>query len=96
MDRRARVPGPALGRVTHVFTHFRLELSVMSAPAPVGEGWWQPLDGLAEAGLPTLYRRAIEFGPVVEERPCGLSPSFPDPESTAPIRCASTRSALPS
>jgi A/G-specific adenine glycosylase len=52
--------GPKLGHVTHVFTHFRLELSVVSAPAPVGEGWWHPLDGLAEAGLPTLYRRAID------------------------------------
>ena len=54
------VAGPALGRVTHVFTHFRLELGVLSAPVPVGEGWWQPLDGLGEVGLPTLYRRAIE------------------------------------
>ena len=54
------VSGPVLGHVTHVFTHFRLELSVRSAPVQVGEGWWQPLDGLGEAGLPTLYRRAIE------------------------------------
>jgi len=52
--------GAALGHVTHVFTHFRLELSVVSAPAPVGEGWWHPVDDLAEAGLPTLYRRAID------------------------------------
>jgi A/G-specific adenine glycosylase len=52
--------GPALGRVTHVFTHFRLELSVVPAATPAGGGWWQPLDGLAEAGLPTLYRRAID------------------------------------
>ena len=55
--------GPALGHVTHVFTHFRLELSVVSAAAPAGEGWWQPLDHLAEAGLPTLYKRAIESVP---------------------------------
>jgi A/G-specific adenine glycosylase len=52
--------GATLGHVTHVFTHFRLELSVLSAPAPVGEGWWQPIAGLAHAGLPTLYRRAID------------------------------------
>jgi len=52
--------GPALGRVTHVFTHFRLELSVVPAATSVGEGWWQPLDSLGEAGLPTLYRRAID------------------------------------
>jgi A/G-specific adenine glycosylase len=67
----AALPGPewtdepatseaTIGHVTHVFTHFRLELSVRSASAPVGEGWWQPLDCLAEAGLPTLYRRAVE------------------------------------
>ena len=54
------ISGPPLGHVTHVFTHFRLELSVVSAPTPVGEGWWHPLDDLAEAGLPTLYRRAID------------------------------------
>ena len=53
------IPGPTLGQVTHVFTHFRLELSVLSATAPVGDGWWQPLDRLADAGLPTLYRRAV-------------------------------------
>ena len=52
--------GAALGHVTHVFTHFRLELSVQSAPIPVGEGWWQPLDGIADAGLPTLYRRGVD------------------------------------
>ena len=52
--------GPTLGEVTHVFTHFRLELSVVSAPATVGEGWWHPLDDLADAGLPTLYRRAVD------------------------------------
>ena len=49
-----------LGRITHVFTHFRLELAVVRSSEPVGEGWWQPIDALAEAGLPTLYRRAAE------------------------------------
>lgn len=49
-----------LASVTHVFTHFRLELLVASAGEPVGAGWWQPLDRLGEAGLPTLYRRAAE------------------------------------
>jgi A/G-specific adenine glycosylase len=52
--------GPVLGRVTHVFTHFRLELAIVSAPEPAGEGWWQPLDELHKAGLPTLYQRAAE------------------------------------
>jgi A/G-specific adenine glycosylase len=52
--------GPTLGRVTHVFTHFRLELDVIASSTPSGEGWWQPLDRLVDAGLPTLYRRAVE------------------------------------
>jgi A/G-specific adenine glycosylase len=67
----ASLPGPdwteepvraaaVLGHVTHVFTHFRLELTVVAVQAPCGEGWWQPIDGLPEAGLPTLYRRAVE------------------------------------
>ena len=46
-----------LGAVRHVFTHFALELEVVRRFDPMGEGWWQPLDRLAEAGLPTLYRR---------------------------------------
>jgi A/G-specific adenine glycosylase len=53
-------PPVALGRVTHVFTHFRLELAIVSRTEATAEGWWQPLDRLHEAGLPTLYRRAIE------------------------------------
>ncbi|HET9810231.1 MAG TPA: A/G-specific adenine glycosylase [Sphingomicrobium sp.] len=52
--------GPALGHVRHIFTHFALELSIVSTDDPIGEGWWQPIDGLGEAGLPTLYRRAAE------------------------------------
>ena len=49
-----------LGRIRHGFTHFRLELAVAAAADPVGEGWWQPIEQLGEAGLPTLYRRAAE------------------------------------
>ena len=52
--------GPVIGRVTHVFTHFRLELTIVAATATEGEGWWQPLNRLDAAGLPTLYRRAAE------------------------------------
>ena len=58
--------GRELGRVTHVFTHFRLELAVVASDAPKNEGWWQSLDGLVDAGLPTLYRRAVES--VLESR----------------------------
>ena len=49
---------PAIGRLSHVFTHFRLELAIVAASVTEGEGWWQPLDRLDAAGLPTLYRRA--------------------------------------
>jgi A/G-specific adenine glycosylase len=51
----------ALATVRHVFTHFSLDLAIEARSHPVGEGWWQPLDRLAEAGLPTLYRRAAEL-----------------------------------
>lgn len=49
---------PAMARVRHVFTHFALELAVVPADEPRGDGWWQPIAELADAGLPTLYRRA--------------------------------------
>jgi A/G-specific adenine glycosylase len=51
---------PALVRIRHDFTHFTLILSVVEAGDPCGKGWWQPVDALDQAGLPTLYRRAGE------------------------------------
>jgi A/G-specific adenine glycosylase len=51
---------PPLARIRHVFTHFALDLDIVRADHPRGDGWWQRLDRLAEAGLPTLYRRAGE------------------------------------
>ena len=51
-------PGDAI-RVRHVFTHFALELAIVEHPDPLGEGWWQPLETLDQAGLPTLYQRAV-------------------------------------
>ena len=73
----AALPGPewtadaaneraALATVTHVFTHFRLELDIVAASEPEGDGWWQPLSQISDAGLPTLYRRAIDA--VLESR----------------------------
>jgi A/G-specific adenine glycosylase len=56
----------ALVHVHHVFTHFRLDLAIVSRNEAMAEGWWQPLDRLQEAGLPTLYRRAVES--VLENR----------------------------
>ena len=59
----ARPPAqrPGLGTVRHVFTHFSLDLEIVAAAQPQGEGWWHPIERLAEAGLPTLYRRAAEL-----------------------------------
>ncbi len=53
--------GRELGSVRHVFTHFTLDLTLEHLSDPPGEGWWQPLDQLGQAGLPTLYRRAAEL-----------------------------------
>ena len=49
-----------LAVVRHVFTHFSLELAVVAGDGLLNHGWWQPLDTLGEAGLPTLYRKAAE------------------------------------
>ena len=53
---------PAAGAaaiVSHGFTHFTLDLHIVPAAEPSGEGWWQPLGRLTDAGLPTLYRNAV-------------------------------------
>jgi A/G-specific adenine glycosylase len=51
---------PAIARLTHIFTHFALDLAIAAASEPVGEGRWQPIDRLGEAGLPALYRKAVD------------------------------------
>lgn len=52
-----------VGRVRHVFTHFRLELGLASAILPqrpaLEDGFWYPIDGLADVGLPTLFRKIV-------------------------------------
>ncbi len=68
-------PWRPAGTVTHVFTHFSLELAVLVAHAghhgdPPGDGaWWQVQD-LAAAGLPTVFakaaRRAISHGAAMD------------------------------
>ena len=64
--------GPVIASVRHRFTHFTLDLHlVAAADPPPGEGWWQPIDGLAAAGLPTLYRRAAEAGRARQEITAG-------------------------
>lgn len=49
-----------LASIRHVFTHFALELDVVDCAEPHGDGWWQPVKRLHEAGLPTLFARAAE------------------------------------
>jgi len=49
----------AIAEIRHVFSHFELRLSIIPSPEPVADGWWQPLDSIEEAGLPTLFRKAV-------------------------------------
>ena len=76
----AALPGPEWGEERpaanaiaihrHGFTHFTLDLMVVPcAEPPPGEGWWQPVGDLASAGLPTLYRRAVEAALEAEREP---------------------------
>jgi A/G-specific adenine glycosylase len=60
-DEPPRETSAALGSVRHVFTHFSLDLRVEPRVSPVGDGWWQPIETLDEAGLPTLFRRAVHL-----------------------------------
>jgi A/G-specific adenine glycosylase len=65
-----RPPADPLAVHRHGFTHFTLDLlMVPAAEPPAGEGWWQDLDRLAEAGLPTLYRKAVEAALAAEREP---------------------------
>jgi A/G-specific adenine glycosylase len=58
-DRAPAIPAQAV--VSQGFTHFTLDLHMTPRAAPADEeGWWQPLDTIDRAGLPTLYRRAVD------------------------------------
>ena len=51
------------GAVEHVFTHFSLTMSLMCARAERRpEGLWQPVDRIADAGLPTLFAKLAARG----------------------------------
>ena len=53
--------GPRLASVAHGFTHFTLDLHIIARISPPdANGWWQPIDRICDAGLPTLYARAID------------------------------------
>lgn len=54
-------PTESIVAVTHGFTHFTLDLALVERADPPDDiGWWHPLDRIGEAGLPTLYLRAVE------------------------------------
>ncbi len=60
---------PVLATVRHGFTHFTLDLHLVAKRStPSGEGWWQALDQLDAAGLPTLYARAAAAGLALLDR----------------------------
>lgn len=63
----AQAEDGGLGTVQHHFTHFTLRLTVVAGGAPRGDGWWQPIATLGEAGLPTLYRRACDIALAARE-----------------------------
>ena len=53
------------GKTVHIFTHFRLELDVLTARAPQDAAapdghWWSPVDALANEALPSVMKKAIE------------------------------------
>jgi len=53
------------GVVTHVFTHFRLELAVYRADFPRSRkppagAWWAPADELPGEALPSVFKKAVE------------------------------------
>ena len=63
-----QTPSPGIwesaGVVRHTFTHFSLELTVLTSLAasqPEGQGEWWPIDSLDEAGLPTLFAKAARL-----------------------------------
>jgi len=58
----------SLGVARHVFTHFSLDLHVACSSEPVGEGWWQAIEELDRAGLPTLFKKAAYLALSAQER----------------------------
>lgn len=60
------------GIVTHVFTHFRLSLSVMAVTVKSGcklpfVGEWWPKALIDDAGLPTVFAKAAKLARAMEE-----------------------------
>jgi A/G-specific adenine glycosylase len=62
------------GAITHVFTHFALELQVYRADpqdiAPRAGHWWSPAGEIRDEALPTVMKKAIEAAvPGATKRP---------------------------
>lgn len=61
----ARLDWRKAGAVSHVFTHFALELDVYAAEAPAGwrgpdaQGRWVPAEPLSASGLPSVMKKAV-------------------------------------
>lgn len=57
---------PEIARVRHVFTHFELELAVLSAEPPAAwtpdDGEWADIAALDRAGLPSVFLKAARAG----------------------------------
>ena len=66
-------PGPPprpITTVRHAFTHFTLDLHVVEDRGDAsGDGWWQRLSDICQAGLPTLYRTAVRKALEAESAP---------------------------
>lgn len=57
----AEIDWTPLGTVSHVFTHFALELDIVGGHALTDadmDGEWWPIDAIMDAGLPTLFAKA--------------------------------------
>jgi A/G-specific adenine glycosylase len=56
------VDGQNLGFVRHTFSHFSLELNVVTTSAnPDGQGGWWPVKEIYGAGMPTLFLKAARL-----------------------------------
>lgn len=51
-----------LGQIRHSFTHFDLYLDIVKRPVPkAANGWWVERGALNDAGLPTLFAKAVRL-----------------------------------
>ena len=58
-----------LGAVRHTFTHAHLTLAVRRAVVshePDGKGEWWPIERIEDAGLPTLFAKAVRLALAIE------------------------------